>query len=82
MTKASDTVSGNTPDYIVSGLVEDKHKKKDTLRDQVNKAIATLTVRLPQLPEHQGLDTTPAMENTSTRLENLQKVLTAHFEVE
>jgi hypothetical protein len=80
-TNSADTMSGNNPHHIVSGLVEDRNKKPKTVRDNVNDAITTLIVRLPKLPEHQGEDSTPEMENTSIRLANLLKVINAHFEV-
>ena len=81
-TKSADTMSGNNPHHIVSGLVEDRNKKPDTIRDQVNKAITTLIVRLPGLPEHQCEDKTEEQENTSARLGNLLKVINTHFEIE
>jgi hypothetical protein len=81
-THSADTMSGNNPHHIVSGLVEDRNKKPLTVRDQVNQAITTLIVRLPKLPEHQGEDTSTEMENTSARLGNLLKVINTHFEIE
>jgi len=57
-------------------------KRKDTVRDQINQAITTLIVRLPQLPEHQKEDADDAQRNTSDRLGKLMQVINTHFEVE
>ncbi len=81
-TNSADTMSSNNPHHIVSGLVEDRNKKPPSVRDHVNRAISTLIVRLPQLPERQGEDTSTEMENTSARLGNLLKVINTHFEID
>jgi len=70
---------GNRPTHIVSGLIEDRNKAPKTVRNQVDEAIAILTVRLPQLQEHGDEDNTPEEELTTRRLEKLREVLKAHF---
>ena len=70
---------GNRPDNIISGLVEDRNKPKVTIREQVNRAISTLIVRLPKLSEHGVEDSTPDQENTTKRLRNLMGILELHF---
>ena len=82
MTTTSSTSSGNRPDHLISGLVEDRNKPKVTIREQVNRAISTLTVRLPKLPEHGAEDTTPEQEATTKRLRNLMEILDLHFKLD
>ena len=73
---------GNRPDHIISGLVEDRNKLKVTIREQVNRAISTLTVRLPKLPEHGAEDSTPDQEATTRRLKNLMEIFDKHLTIE
>jgi hypothetical protein len=72
---------GNRPDHIISGLVEDRNKIAPTIREQVNRAISTLTVRLPKLPEHGAEDDGAEQEGTTKRLRNLMGILDRHFDL-
>ncbi len=70
---------GNQPAHIISGLVEDRNKPKPTIRDQINRAISTLMVRLPKLPEHGAEDANTEQEGTTKRLRNLMGILELHL---
>lgn len=75
-------IGGNTPDRVASGLYEDRLAVKQTIRQQVDVAAATILAHLAKLPEHKGEDTAPEMEATSHRLTMLRSLLNSHFEVE
>jgi len=74
-------IGGNTPDRVASGLYEDRLAVKQTIRQQVDVAAATILAHLAKLPEHKAQDTSPEMEATSHRLSRLQALLKEHFEV-
>lgn len=74
-------VGGNRPDFVASGLEEDRLSPKPTLRNRVDVAAATLLASLSKLPEHQAEDLSPEMEATSYRLSLLQDLIKKHFEV-